>query len=143
MGSDGSRPRAVARGAIVFPAWSPDGQRVALVEDRVDEVAATEDCNVWVVNADGTGRRRVTTGAWHGSVDWSPDGKWLVSDAAGGLIRIRPDGTGRSFVARGEYADPAWSPDGRLLAFTDGENEPDLWIADADGGGLRRLTSSR
>ena len=133
MGADGSDPHSLVEGLVLFPAWSPDGRRIAYVEDRVDEVAATEDRNVWVVNADGSGRRRVTTGPWHGSVAWSPDGLWLVSDAASALIRIRPDASGRSVIAGGEHVDPDWSPDGATIVVQG------LALVPADGGPVRAL----
>lgn len=40
--------------------------------------------------------------------------------------------------------DPAWSPDGRQLAFsadTDGDLQPELYVMNANGSGLRRVSS--
>ena len=36
---------------------------------------------------------------------------------------------------------PERSPDGEWLAFTDGENEADVWVVRPDGTGLRQLTT--
>lgn len=38
---------------------------------------------------------------------------------------------------------PAWSPDGEQIAFTDTTARGDLWVMNADGSGLRKLTDSR
>jgi Tol biopolymer transport system component len=38
-------------------------------------------------------------------------------------------------------SSPEWSPDGEWIAFTDGENEADLWVVRPDGTGLRQLTT--
>jgi Tol biopolymer transport system component len=38
---------------------------------------------------------------------------------------------------------PAWSPDGAKIAFTDTTVRGDLWVMNADGSGLRKLTDSR
>ena len=41
-------------------------------------------------------------------------------------------------------ADPAWSPDGSLLAFRRSEKEDwNIWLTDRDGKSLRRLTKAR
>ncbi len=39
---------------------------------------------------------------------------------------------------------PAWSPDGKQLAFSSSRNgNPQIWISDANGGGAHHITSSR
>ena len=81
--------------------FSPDGSKVAFASDRTGE-----GNEIWVANADGTGRRPVTKGTLkpEGSPRWSPDGQWLaydgladdgqrhiyVIDQAGGPIRALP-----------------------------------------------------
>ena len=60
---------------VVFhaPAWSPDGSRLAVV---IEDVGGTD---VWVIAADATLARRVTTGpAVEGSPRWSPDGRRIA-----------------------------------------------------------------
>lgn len=57
-----------------------------------------------------------------------------------GLSLVNPDGTG--FVAVHSGALPSWSPDGRKLAFTDTQANDDIFVIDAGGTGLRRLTDS-
>ena len=56
-----------------YPAWSPDGRRLAL---EVDDGGTTQ---VWVVNRDGTGFRRVTSSAGqHWPHSWAPDNDRIV-----------------------------------------------------------------
>ena len=57
--------------------WSPDGKFIAVV--RRDLSIARGD-QVWVMNADGSDVRMLTndTDALHGSLNWSPDGNYLL-----------------------------------------------------------------
>ncbi|MCB0118209.1 MAG: PD40 domain-containing protein [Anaerolineales bacterium] len=58
-------------------AWSPDGKSIAVI--RRDLSIARGD-QVWVMNADGSDVRMLTndTDALHGSLNWSPDGNYLL-----------------------------------------------------------------
>lgn len=65
------------------------------------------------------------------------------------IYTIRPDGTGTEKVSGcpplpcGALFHPSWSPDGRRLAFSRDDPDDgttDLWIVNADGTGLSRLT---
>ena len=66
VNADGSKRRTIAklaadaRGNRVDPepAWSPDGSQVVFKESRT---RTTGRADLWIVNADGTGRRRLTT----------------------------------------------------------------------------------
>jgi Tol biopolymer transport system component len=55
---------------------------------------------------------------------------------------VRPDRTGFKVLIP-NASDPAWSPDGRLIAFSrrSSRGDMDVWIANADGTGQRELTS--
>jgi Tol biopolymer transport system component len=55
---------------------------------------------------------------------------------------VAPDRTAFRVLIRNAY-DPAWSPDGRLLAFTRraSTGDRDIWIANADGSGEHQLSS--
>jgi Tol biopolymer transport system component len=153
--ADGSELRKVVDLGGVFefqPDVSPDGSRVLL---RVDDEGPSR--GTWIVELAGTLRsairltgpgRRVSGGA----ADWSPNGREFVfagkrpGERFLGLYvfdisrpsvrprRITPD--------RWEAQYPAWSPDGRLVAFTRvvPPNSFDIWVVNSEGEGLRRLT---
>jgi Tol biopolymer transport system component len=88
---------------------------------------------------------------------FSPDGRRIAfessrSGEAEEIWTSDPDGahpfqvTGGPVNWRGAFrwrGNPNWSPDGSRLVFSTnpGDDVPDVWIVDADGGSLRRLTN--
>ncbi len=75
----------------------------------------------------------------------SPDGKQIAFTALGGLWIMDIGGNPRRLTDEGPYAvvDPAWSPDGRRLAFsTDRGGSLDVWSIDVSSGELKRITSA-
>jgi hypothetical protein len=78
------------------------------------------------------------------SLDVSPDGRTLVFDLLGDLYTLPIEGGTATRITSGQAYDmqPRFSPDGRRLVFVSDRNgSENLWIADADGGNARALTS--
>lgn len=137
------------------PSWSPDGTKIAY---RYQPGADEEESEIYVMNANGSGKRRLTRspGQDH-SPDWSPDGSRIAfGSTRGGRLHVwvmNADGSNPARVTSsvgGEY--PAWSPDGTEIAFdVNTDFEPnvdpgstagwDVFVVNADGSGLRRLTN--
>jgi Tol biopolymer transport system component len=112
------------------PRWSPDGTRIVFKSNRAHYEGArpetgTPDFDLWVMNADGSGRRRLTTDpATEEDPGWFPDGRSLVfssdRDSRGDLYRLwldsgRTERLTRHFVGRAIM--PTVSPDGTRIAF--------------------------
>lgn len=134
------------------PTWSPDGSTIAFV--RYDLAAGGEPpspTGLFVMRADGTdvidlGAEDVEAPAW------SPDGSEIayVDAAAGSIMSIRPDGSGRRLIldmaelVGGSHLvfGVAWSPDGRTLAFAAGPTDQDthIYLVNRDGSGVTQLT---
>ena len=99
------------------------------------------------MNADGTNPANVTNNA---ATDvgpaWSPDGTKIAfhSDRAGdfAIFVMNADGSGVRQLTDPSVPDelPAWSPEGNRLAF---DSDGDLWVIQADGSGLTRVTHSQ
>jgi TolB protein len=156
VNADGSGQRTLARhAALAAPTWSPDGRRVAYQSAwSVDGLPG-----IHVVDADGTGDTLVARG--FGPV-WSPAGERLAfssrRDAASDIYVVNPDGSGERNLTRntpGSAQYPVWSPDGRKVAYVSdlmshqgnggfvGDCLCYLFVANADGSGLRSLTHGR
>jgi TolB protein len=103
------------------PNWSPDGSKIVFATNRDEphpiDCQFTYDCNVeiYVMNADGTGRTRLTNGPgedrWPA---WSPDGAKIVFSSNRASV-----GTGCSYTC-----------------------DHDLYVMNADGTSQRRLTNT-
>ena len=97
------------------------------------------------MRSDGTHVRRLVPCAFGvQSPDWSADGRHVVfvssKDGDPGLYAVQADGGERSGrIGRHIAGDPAWSPDGKMLAFVAGKS---LFVAKADGTGARRITGA-
>lgn len=82
----------VEEAAAAHPDWSPVGEQIVFQSPQSDS------WDLYLVNADRSGRRQVTSDpASEGLPAWSPDGQWIayVSDKGGnwGIWIIRPDGS--------------------------------------------------
>ncbi len=139
----------------VQPAWSPDGSMIAF--------HSYGRGGIWVIPARGGVPRQV---AAEGSRPaWSADGRRIAfqsdepSDVtpraygaqSGGTIQI-VDADGqhqRSLTTRGQplggHAAPAWTRDGRFVAFTvfDGARNNGVWLVVVDSGEVRQLARGR
>jgi Tol biopolymer transport system component len=120
------------------PVWSPDGTRIAyLAED--------DGVLLYVVNDDGSGRRKLTRDVASFIFDpvWSPDGREIVFtmvplSGGGGLYSVGGDGTNfRPVVTGGSGA--AWSPDGTRIAHL---KSGDVWVVNRDGSNPVNLTET-
>jgi Tol biopolymer transport system component len=104
---------------------------------------------LYVVNADASGKRRLTATAWIATPSWSPDGRKLAFEGGGmgNVYVINADGSGQRRLMRNAAA-PSWSPDGRRIALLrsgglysgGGGRFWEVYVMDADGSGQRRLT---
>jgi len=130
------------------PAFSPSGRRIAFSRSRGHDTNTTD---IWVMRADGSHQRRLVRNGTRPA--WSPDGRRVAYGRLTGKIQgccpvtnlniVDGDGKHRTLVVR-DGGRPAWSPDGRRIVFqrVDGRRSH-IWIVNADGSGLRRLTKGR
>ena len=103
---------------------SPDGQWIAYVRQWSDQMTDRRYSNVWIVKADGSDHRPLTTGKYSEDTPrWSPDGKRIayVSNRSGSAqVYVRWMDNGITVQVTNVTNPPsavAWSPDGTQLAF--------------------------
>ncbi|MDJ0849796.1 MAG: hypothetical protein QNK04_15610 [Myxococcota bacterium] len=149
MGADGSNQRAATANRSInnFPAWSPDGDSIVYTSYRV------EDRPMLFVSTRGRGHPGRLLHRLNGSHSefrgvFSPKGDRLAvvlskPDSSTDVFTVKPDGKGLRQLTGGRAIDvgPAWSPDGRQIAFvSDRAGSPQIYVMDANGKNQRRLT---
>ena len=131
---------------------SPDGQKVVFYYTRIDlETRAWKDY-IWLAGLDGSNPVLINDrGVLHSLPVWAPDSSkvaWASSDHhQSGSARIwvvNADGWGKREIYAGFPRNVCWSPDGRVLAFSDGfrEGESTIRLINVDGTDLRVLDTS-
>jgi Tol biopolymer transport system component len=130
MRADGSGRHRLGdvAGSDVWPSWSPDGERILVTSGSFSSP------RLWTVRADGSAPEQVSDVVGEEGA-WSPNGARIAfastRDGSPGardpvdwneeIYVMRADGSGLTRLTRiagNEHWPPAWSPDGRHIAFT-------------------------
>ena len=136
-------------GADGYPAWSPDGERLAFY-------AKYDKGKTWsmhTMNRDGSDRKRLTheKNKWDSSPTWSPDGKKIAfareyADAEGNwqeeIWIMNADGTEQLHLKSLSGRAPCFMKDGRILFHSKPELSQ-ICIANSDGSNIIRLTDHK
>jgi Tol biopolymer transport system component len=129
MQADGSDQRRLTSDAEedVDPAWSPDGGQIAFTSRR------TGRSQIYVMDDDGQNQRRLASDRWSDQQPaWSPDGTEILFTSFrnrdpllrgignADIVVASASGTGVRNLTRSPAweGDPAWSPDGKAIAFS-------------------------
>ncbi|MCU0294188.1 MAG: hypothetical protein MUF10_19755 [Thermoanaerobaculaceae bacterium] len=113
VNTDGTGLKTLAGGKScqIYPRWSPDGKKIVYYQSRPGD---QNPQHVWVMNADGSGKVRLTKdslGDQNVWPSWSPDGKRIVFS--------------------------------RLMFYTAGVARVAIYAMNADGSGVRNVTSKK
>lgn len=134
VNADGSGLRRLTRriGNEIVPVWSPRGDKIAF------EYENDADRSIWVINADGSRARQLTTGFDRGFEypAWSPGGRKIAFGQlrSGWIYVMNADGSKPHRVARSRQSHaPRWSPTGKVAYFSNSQ----IWLVNPDGSGRR------
>jgi TolB protein len=152
MDPDGShvQPLTPPEQRTIHPNWSPDSQAVLYCTDDDLQPPHKNDSDIYSVSVAGGRPTKVISGGVNTYPSLSPDGKKLA------FRRMLGESNSEVFIANADGSDaknltndpafdgwPAWSPDGKLIAFASNRNRDyEVYIMNADGTGVRKVANN-
>lgn len=122
--------------------YSPDGKWVAFVSD----VTGREEIHVASEDGAGPAKKVTDLDTLKSSYTWSPDSKSIAFTTSDGkLFTISAEGKDLKELAasrHGQLGRPAWSPDGKLLAYSrpDISRSSDIYVIPSQGGDEKKVS---
>jgi Tol biopolymer transport system component len=151
---DGAEKLRLSHHYVEYPAWSPDGSAIAFMAQEPGASGSNPDYNIFVMNADGSDVRRLTTTPGEdGWPAWSQDGSWIVFSSSRDDCSVSSAADCRKTGDIGPWMDVwamnadgsdqhrvtfefgqffAWSPDGRSILVAGASS---LYVIRPDGTG--------
>lgn len=146
---DGTNAVRIASG--FSPSWSPDSQRIAYAS-YVTEADGTINGDIYVMNADGSSQKRITTSTQLDFLpEWSPDGNRIVYTSRikspinddDEIYLMNSDGSNQTRLTnrKGFDGNPKWTPDGRRIVYNAASDGVaiQIFIMNTDGSNPARL----
>jgi Tol biopolymer transport system component/uncharacterized protein YjbI with pentapeptide repeats len=134
-------------------------QNEATPDSNAEIIFGPGNLGLWTMDADGSNQTQLLDSAASDPA-WSPDGTKIaftrmVEESAAAsatpesipsIVVMNADGSGQRELLDAPASDPAWSPDGKKIAFS--KSTPgalsSIYVMDADGSGdPKRLTTER
>jgi Tol biopolymer transport system component len=133
---------------LELPGFGARDPAASLVADRLlfSREPNPSDVDVWILERGKPARPLIASTLREEFPTFSPDGRrlalsWPLASSSYQIAVANADGTDPVVLAPGAgplQGSPAWSPDGRKIAFDTGR----IFVVDADGGMPRQLTDS-
>jgi len=162
VNSDGSNLATLVESdewCVDIPTWSPDSRRIAFRSTTPVGGPGPYRYDYYVVNDDGSGFLKLatfTSEEWtQAYVVWSPDGSQVAFQIGTKHYSVNSDGSGEAVEVEsipdswfpwhwpqwgGEALMPTPTPLGRIVYHDDWTGNNEIYVANSDGSGERRLT---
>ncbi|MBG0770136.1 MAG: serine/threonine-protein kinase [Anaerolineaceae bacterium] len=130
--------------------WSPDGKRIVFTSPCTRKRTAYPGSSLYILDVE-SGQITALPPTLEGDFDpaWSPDGLWIAyTSLVNGktqIMKIKVDDFETTFqLSDGVYDDsqPAWSENGKQLAFIRIRSVGQVWIMDQNGENATQFTLS-
>lgn len=142
-GDNPSKPEPFPRTITIdyYAVWSAQHDLIAYIHDRIPFSDDPDSSGIYIIRPDGSDKRLFYPSRLTFGIDWSRDGRWIVANSGGRLVKISyPEGQVDTLTPSGKYWDPVWSPDGGHIAFAKHAGETrGVYTMMADGTNSKRV----